>query len=182
MTTKAKAPEPVSAEYKNMVDLLAIFSDADNRLANLAAEVDSEMLEVTDSRRAEYARLQEILIKTETALEAIALAHPDWFATRQSIKTPYGSVAFRQSKVLEIPNAEVTLVLLEKESEQDKKFNLETYTRTKREINLEAFEQADESFLAKFRIRRVEKQNFKVTAAKVDMGKAVKISSAAEAA
>jgi Bacteriophage Mu Gam like protein len=173
-TNTTKPVDESSAEYKTMVDLLAVYTEAENRLAELQTEANRDFMECIDEHRPEYAQLQTILANTESALELLALKHPEWFGDRQSVKTPYGSVKFRRSSVIEATNAELSLVLIEQEAEKDEAFKLADYTRTKREINFEAFEKSDDATLAKFRLKRVEKSNFSVEAAKVNMGKAIK--------
>lgn len=174
MKAKTNTTEEQSVEYKNMVDLLAVYSEASNQLAELQAEVNSEMLAEMDSRRADYAKLQETLTKTETALEVVALAHPQWFATRKSIKTPYGTVKFTKSTRLEIKNEEVSLLLIKQRLESGTPLPRAHYIRVEEALNLEALENLDDETLKSFRINRVPVENFKVEAASVDMGKAVK--------
>ncbi|MDB6125477.1 MAG: hypothetical protein JWQ71_4470 [Pedosphaera sp.] len=161
-----------SNEFANMVSLLAVYSEASNRLEELQSEINREFLESVDEHQTEYAGLQETLTRTEAALEAVALTHPAWFQTKKSIKTPYGTLT--TSKKLHVPNEEVTLVLLEAESKADAKFQVGHFIRNTPELNLEALEKLDDDMLARLRIHRVTDQNFKVDAAKVDMGKAVK--------
>lgn len=177
MTAKAKPAADISDEYKNMVDLLAVYSDASNQLAELEVEVNAELLSQMDDHRAEYSQLQEKLTQAETALELVALAHPEWFATRKSLKTPYGTVKFTRSTRLEVPNEEVALLLIKQHAEKadpEDEFTLGAFVRTAEELNLEALEKLDDRLLRQFRINRVPTQNFKIEPARVDMGKAVK--------
>jgi predicted nuclease with TOPRIM domain len=166
--------DKTSTEYTNMLDLQALVSDCTNRLKELEAEVNNELLSEIDSRRADYAQLQESISKAEQSLELIALKHPEWFGDKQSLKTLYGSLKFQKSTCLDVVNAELSLALIDAEAAANKEFNAAHYTRTKRELNLDALSALDDATLAKFRIKRVEKSNFSVVPVKVDLGKAVK--------
>ena len=169
-------------EFTNMVNLLAVYSEASNQIIQLEAEATDERLEQMDERRLTFARLQETLTKASTALETIALAHPEWFANRKSIKTPYGTVKFKTSTKLEVPNQEVSILLIEKEAEKNPEFKHSTYLGTSTCLRLEALEKLTDAELAKFRIKRITTDNFSVEPAKVDMGKAVKESAVKEGA
>jgi len=163
-----------SIEYRNMVDLLAVHSEAHHRMAALEAELNQDLLSAMDERRRDYARLQETLSRTRSALEGIAVAHPEWFAARRSLKTPYGSLKFTRSTTLEAPNPEATILLVRMRAEKDGEFKADSYLRQSEALNLEALETLDDATLRSLRIARVTTQNFKVEAARVDMGKAVK--------
>jgi len=166
-----------------MVNLLAVYSEASNRLDELEASANGSLLELIDAHKTEYAQLQHTLAQTETALEVIALSHPDWFSEkRRSIKTPYGTVKFHASIKLEVKNEEVTLLLLDKLAQENPEFKRVDYVRAHEELNIEALEKLDDATLKKLRIDRVPNDNFSVVAAKVDMGKAVKEAVAKEAA
>lgn len=173
-TKEATAVAEQSADYKNMVDLLAVHSDASNRLGEMQVELNDEMLSAIDPRREEYAKLQKAVTESETALEVIAVRHPEWFADKKSIKTPYGQVKFTKSTSLKAPNEEASILLVKQRSERDSKFESSKFVRTREELNLEAFESMSDEELKEFRIKRVTDQNFSVKPACVDLGKAVK--------
>jgi hypothetical protein len=180
---KTQTDQPASEDFSNMVNLLAVYSEASNRLDELQALANGSLLELIDAHKTEYADLQHTLTESETALEVIALRHPEWFAKdKRSIKTPYGTVKFHASSKLEIKNEEVTLLLLDKLAAENKQFKRADYVREKEELNLEALEKLDEATLKKLRIERVPNDNFSVVAAKVNMGKAVKEAVEREAA
>jgi hypothetical protein len=184
-TAKKTPALPASPEFSNAVDLLAIFSDASNRLDELQAEANGELLELLDDKKPEYAKWQELLAKAEAALEVLTLKHPEWFsANRRSIKTPYGTIKLHSSSKLEVKNEELTIALIEHEAEEQASlaiatdgykppFDAASLLRTRKELNLEALEQLDEAALKQFRVKRLTKDNFSVVPAKLDMGKAV---------
>lgn len=176
-------PNPIEQtdDFKNMLDLLAIFSSASNGMAEMQSELNEEMLSATDPRRDEYSKPQKAMTEAESGLEVIALRHPEWFADRKSIKTPYGQVKFTRSTTLEVPNPEVCILLVNQRAEKDKQFDKTQFLRQREELNLEAFEAMSDEQLKTFRIKRVANENFSVSPAKVDLGKAVKEAAEAKA-
>jgi hypothetical protein len=175
MSTKKNKPElPTSEEFSNFVNLVAVYADASNQLEALQNDANNELLLWLDERKGDYARLQGTLAQAETALELIALKHPDWFGEKKSIKTPFGTAKLHSSTKLVVKNEETTLLLMDRESEKNKEFKKADYIRTKQELNLEALEQLDVETLTRLRIDRVTTDNFSVAPAKVDLGKAFK--------
>lgn len=168
---KAKAPNPDNNTYKNLVDLLAIFSDASNQVAALQASVEESYLGLVDSHREEYAALQKVLADAEASIRFIAAANPDWFIDPKTLKTPYGTVAFRSVTKLLIPNEEASILLLEKLFDENDRA---TFLRQSIELNREALETLDDATLKKLRITRTNETSCTVKPAKVDLGKAVK--------
>ena len=66
-----------SPAFNEMVNLLAVFSDASSRLEEIQATANSELLVLIDEHKSEYAKLQEICTRTETTLESICKSHPE---------------------------------------------------------------------------------------------------------
>jgi hypothetical protein len=175
--------EPTKEDFANLVDLLAVYSDASNRLAELEASANGALLSIVDEHKAEYAQLQKALTDAESALEVIALAHTEWFGeNRKSIKTPYGTVKFRRGAKLMVKNEEATVLLIQREGEHNPEFKAEDYLRKVETLNIEALERCDDATLKKFRVERVSEDSFSVVPARVDMGKAVKEAAEKEAA
>lgn len=176
-TTKNKTTtEPIdknSADFKNMVDLLAVFTEASNRLDAIATDTNKELMDLLDEHRADYAAAQEAASAAEAALEAIALRHPEWFESKRSVTTPYGSIKFHAGTELEIPNEEATLARLELMAARNAEFKVANYTRTKIECDKETLAKLDDATLATLGIHRVPTDNFSVKPAKVKMGKAI---------
>jgi phage host-nuclease inhibitor protein Gam len=162
------------SEFQNLVALLAVYSEADNRLKQLEAGVNERVLEIVDEERAEYATLQQKLVEAENALELIARKHPEWFATGKTLKTPYGAVALKNNPPkLNVANAEVSIVLIEAAIAQDKTGSSDKLIRTHKELNLEALAELTDEQLAKFRIKRTNSDTFTVKPATLDLGKAI---------
>lgn len=160
-----------SSDYKNLIDLLAVYAEATNRLDELQASVQGQLIDIVDEQRAAYAEAQAAVAQAEKALEAVTLAHPEWFSDkRRSIKTPYGTVSFRRSTKLDVPNPETSIILIEQLDDKDR---AATLVRSEKTLNLEALEKLTDAELRAFRIRRVTEDNFGVKAAKLDLGKAV---------
>lgn len=163
-----------TSEFKNFVELISIYTAAALELESVENSASAAQLELVDANLAEYTNLQQTITKTEEALQLIALKHPEWFAGKASIKTPYGSVKWTPSTSLEIPNEELSIELIERDLQTNLESRPGDYIRTKKELNREALETCDDAMLARYKIRRVSKKTFAVTPAKLDMGKAVK--------
>lgn len=175
---RSKTKTGPTEDFQNMVDLLAVYSAGENLLAILQEKLNEEMLSLVDKCRGEYAELQEALTKAETGLEILARRHPEWFETKKSIKTPYGTVKFHTGTHLEVTNDEATVKLLRAEEKLNPQFASDDYIRIQELPNIEALEGMDDSTLARFMVKRVKEEKFSVTAAKLDLGKAVKESAA----
>lgn len=157
-------------DFKNMVDLLAVYSEAANRMSVLQSEINGELLELVDGKKSEYSQLQKALTESETALELLARKHPEWFAEKKSIKTPYGEVKFHSSSKLKVKNEELSIYLIEEMVAADTTI----YIREEKHLNLEALEKLDDDVLMRMKIERVRDDSFSVKEAKLDLGKAVK--------
>lgn len=169
-----KLNESQDADYKNLVDLLSVYSEASNRMEALQTEANEEYLTVIDDKKTEYARLQKIISEAELSLELIARRHPEWFKEKKTVRTPYGSVRLTATEKLEIANEEVAVLLIEQEGERNPDFKAENYLRKEIILNREALETLDDQTLKRFRIKRVPGESFAAKAAKVDMGTALK--------
>jgi hypothetical protein len=181
MSKEQTAPD--SEDFKKLVEIMALYSESANDLAGLEAELNDELFALLDQYKTDYAAMQSVLTQAETELERITKLHPEWFFSRKSIKTPYGTVKYTSSTKLETENEDASITLIEREEELVKAqnegkglplFDASQFIRQKKELNLEALEKLPDSVLARFRISRVRSESFKVEAAKVDMGKAVK--------
>lgn len=160
---------PATPDFEEVIKLLAVFSAASNTLRQIEADANGELLEMIDEFKKDYAAAQEAATKAESALETICRAHPEWFQTARSIKTPYGKVQFHRGTKLDIANAEATCRLLRATlgDEQAK-----PYIRSVEEPDKEALEVLPDDQLARVMVKRVVDDSFSATAAKVDFGKA----------
>ena len=161
---------PDAQSYKNLVDLMALHAEAVGRMAALENELQQEWLELVDKRRKEYAELQHTIADSQESIEMLATLNPQWFEKAKTLKTPYGTVAFRSTTKLNVKNEEVTIVLIEQRGEEE----AAKFIRTTKGLNLEALEQLEDAELKKLRITRETTESCTVKAAKVDLGKAVK--------
>src|ERR1043166_2943602 len=144
----AKTEQPTKEDFANLVNLLAVYSDASNRLAELETTANFALLQIVDEHKAEYAQLQKALTDAEAALELIALAHTEWFGgDRKSIKTPYGAVKFHRGTKLVVKNEEAAILLIQREAEHNPEFKAEDYLRKVEALNLEALERLDDATL-----------------------------------
>lgn len=197
MSKKTNIPKEIAEheDFQNLIDLLAVYSAADIGLKKLEAKSAEKYMEAVDTDRAEYTQLQEALTKSESALELIALKHPDWFQDERHIKTPYGTVKFHASEELVVANEEVSVVLIQNAIDKLERFRdtamtngkgddiiaidaqieaLRACLRTEVTLDLNALKKLDAAKLARFRIECHPKNNFSVKPVKVDLGKAVK--------
>jgi len=175
MSAKPKnIPMPNDAEYSNLVDLLALHTEAVTRMSDLENAVQEAYLDIIDENRKLYASLQNKISESEAAIKIIALQHPEWFAAIKTLKTPYGTVGFRTTTKLDVPNEELTIALIERLPDAD------LYLRTRKFLNLEALEMLEDFQLLGFHIQRVKSDRCTVTPAKIDLGKAVKKAAEAE--
>ena len=177
MSAKTKDnPIPSDEAYANLVSLLAIHTEATNRMAALETAVNEAYLGIIDENRALYAKLQGTISESEAAIRLAALQHPEWFEAIKTLKTPYGSVGFRSATKLEVPNEELSIALIEKRDDAD------LYLRTRKFLNLEALETLQDFELKGLHIERVKSDKCSVSPAKMDLGKAVKKAAEADAA
>jgi len=168
-TTPPKTETAKAEDYKNLVDLLAIVAEGTARLGELENGLQQDYIDLVDARRKDYTQLQYAIGKAEESIEALALSNPAWFEKSKTLKTPYGSVAFRRSSKLDVKNEEVSILLLEQLGQDGLPF-----IRTAKALNLEALEKLDDSELERLRIKRVSSESLTIKPAKVDLGKAVK--------
>lgn len=159
--------ETTGEDYRTLVDELATLTDAHNRLAALDARFQEAHAElVAEMFRADYAELQEAVAAARERVETLALKHPEWFEKSKTVKTPFGSVAFRSTTKLEVRNEEMTLALADGLGKPE-------LVREKRELNREALETLDDGELKALKVKRVTSEKCTITPAKVDLGKAV---------
>jgi len=169
MSAKLKnMPIPSDAEYANLVDLLALHTEATTRMGELENAVQEAYLAIIDENRKLYASLQSMISDSEAAIKLSALQHPEWFQAVKTLKTPYGTVGFRSATKLEVANEEMTIALIERLPDA------ELYLRTRKFLNLEALEMLEDFALKGLKIARVTSDKCTVTPAKIDLGKAVK--------
>ena len=158
-----------AADFKNLVDLMAIVAEGGARLGELENGLQQDYLDLVDARRKDYASLQFAVGSAEEGIEELATKNPQWFEKSKTLKTPYGSVSFRKSTKLDVKNEEVSIVLLEQLGQDGLPF-----IRTAKALNLEALEKLDDSELDRLRIKRVTTESMSIKPIKLDMGKAVK--------
>ena len=167
--------KPDTNTYENAVKLLAVYTDAENRLAAIQQTVDEAQLATLDEHLDDYAKLQQAKTDAQAALEVIARAHPEWFEGERTVKTPYGSLHMQHTSALNVDDEEVTLALIEKAGRKP------DFVVDKPELNLKALSALPDEELAKYRITRVKSESCTVKAAKVQLGKAVKTATAKKA-
>lgn len=176
-THGGRSPTKPEDDFKNLVDLMSVYAEADNQMAQLVTTVTEGQLDVVDEHKDEYTKLQKTLVEAEAAMEIIARRHPDWFVKKATMGTPYGSVALKKNPPkLVVPNEEVTIALIQAAIKQkgDKDQSLHRLLRVKTELNLEALEDLTDVQLEEYRITRSQSDTFTIKPNKIDLGKAVK--------
>jgi hypothetical protein len=161
---------PESPAFAEVVQLMALGSEADARLKAMGAEIDQAYLDLVDEHRAEYAKLQAALAQAEAAMELYCQQNPGWFKLQKSIKTPYGKVAFRAGTSLVVKDKEATVRLIEALFGRA----AERMLHQEKSPNLEVLESWADEDLKRIMVERVRADVFRFTPAAVDMGKATK--------
>lgn len=159
-----------TTHYEGLISLLAVFTEAEIRLALIQGRANEALMDTLDGAKKEFAELQAARDGAEAEIKDLAKRHPEWCDGR-TIKTPYGTVKFTRTTSLEIPNPEVTLTLIKASS--DAEFRARA-VRVIEEPAKEALENLDDEALAKLGVKRVVSDSITVKPAKVDMGKAGK--------
>lgn len=162
-------PADPSSHYKDLVDGLAILTEATNRLAALENKLANCYVDAVDEHRKEYAALQEAVEKAETTVKDIAGMHPEWFADKKTITTPYGSIQSRSSTKLDVANEHESIKLLRQLGP-----DAAVFIRTAEELDLEALEKLPDAELARIGISRVTTESLTASPAKLNLGKAAK--------
>lgn len=155
--------------YANLVNLLAVYTEASIRLTELQAAADSTLMEALDESKPEYVQARTAVEQAEEAIKELAKAHPEWM-TGRAIKTPYGTVKFTRGTRVESLNEEATITLIETVFAERQ----EAFLRQTTELNLETLATLSDDELALIGMRRVTEDSVSVKPAKVDMGKAAK--------
>lgn len=168
-TTPPTEEKEEQKAYAELVNLQSVLSEAQARLDELQNGVQMQYIDLVDSRKKDYAKLQAAIATATEGIEFLATVNPQWFEKARTLKTPYGTVSFRRTSKLEVKNEELSIALLEQITEDAEPFI--TITKT---LNLEALEKLDDEELARLKIRRVTTDSCTVKPAKVDLGKAVK--------
>ncbi|MBI5646666.1 MAG: host-nuclease inhibitor Gam family protein [Ignavibacteriae bacterium] len=161
---------PQSSQYSNLLDLLALFTEGTSRIAELEQRASEHMIEFLDEIRAEYAQLQASVAEAQAAIESAVLQHPEWFAGKSTLRTPFGSVAKRKATSLDIQKPELTIALIQ----QDDTLDDAVYLRVVEGVNKEALNLLDDATLRRLRVRRITEEKLTVKPLSVSLGTAVK--------
>jgi hypothetical protein len=171
-----------SPEFAQFISLLSLVSRVTNDLSKIATTANEKLFEILEKEQSNFALLQSTLTEAEQELKQIALKHPEWFGTKKSITTPFGSVSTRpSSKLVPMDSEDASIALIEREAEINKEFKPEDFLHFKKSLNLEALEKKDDKELIRFRIKREKKENFSIKPAKVEVGKSVQQATSEEA-
>lgn len=155
-------------DYKNLIDLLAVYSESHARLSKMQAEINEEVLDTVDPRREEFAEIQAAASQAEEAIREIAGRNPQWFPEgAKTLKTPYGHIQSRASTSLAVPSEEATIRLIRAAGKETQ------FLRVNTTLDKEALEALKDDELAEFGIIREKGESLTIKPVALDMGKAV---------
>ena len=182
MTTTPQAPAKtttaaVDDDYQTVARLIAEHAEASLLLSQMQQVIDTNLLATASAIRPEHITLQSQIALVEDRLETLVRRHPEWFLKRKSLVTPCGTVKLTSTSKLEAQNDELSVALIERYYPEIG----ELYLRRSTELNLEALAALSDAELERLKIRRVQGENFTVTPAKVNLGKAVAAAAEKEA-
>jgi len=170
-----------AADYKNLVDLIAIYKEGRHRLAVLETELDADYTQLVENVRAEYAELQASIAAAEESIRTLVKAHPEWFADAKTVKTPDGAVQSRTTTHHEAPDEVSAIARIKaaqaraiKAGNEVLATQLGALVRVEETLNLDAAGELSVEDLARFGIVRIVDESVTVKEAKLDLGKAVR--------
>lgn len=158
----------IANPFARLIELQTAFTEADNKLAAIEAEIQPKVAAVVESQKTAWTDARAQRDEAEREIRALAERHPEWM-DGQSIKTPFGSIQFRDSKKLEIPNPDATVALIRHLVTDEKLRDLALKVQV--DPRVEVLETFETSFLAKLGVNRVATTSITVKPAKVDMAK-----------
>lgn len=166
--TAKKLPE--GPDFEEVVNLMAVGSEAAARLAEIKAETDLAYVELVDEFKSDYAKFQAALASAEAAMEVFCRKNPKWFSSAKSVKTPYGKIAFRSGTSLVVRDEEATVRLIQALHAPE----AGQFLRIQAVPDLEALEKLDDEELKRILVKRESADVFRFTPAGVELGKAAK--------
>lgn len=166
--TTAIAPTAKPSDFADLVNLLQQLTETTAALRKLEGKVTARYIDTVTDSVEEYKALQTKLGEAEAALAVIAERNPQWYAEKSNVSTPFGEVKRTSATELVIADEAATIVLIRAANRS------EDFLRVTTTVNREALEKLEDDALTKFGVSRKTTYNFKPSAAKVDLGKAVK--------
>jgi phage host-nuclease inhibitor protein Gam len=160
--------EPENPDYKNLLDLLAIVTECENRLGSIDADIQSEYLELVDAVKEDYIALQSKKAEAEQAVEILAKRNPQWFEDEKTIKSPFGQVRSTATSAISVPSLEAALRLVKLAGREAE------FIRTREELDLNALDRLKDEELALFGLVRQRAESLTIKPARVDLGKTLK--------
>lgn len=165
-------------DFARLAELQQKFNDADTKLAALEVTMNEKAQGAAHPFGPDYVVLHESKAALESDIKELFNRHPEWRGDGKSVKTPFGEVAQRTVTELEVPNAAMTVALIEAQGKTDPAFKAEDFLRIEKSPNVEALEGLGDDALAKLGVRRVKREQVTVKAAKVSVAKTVKAAKA----
>jgi len=164
----------VSQDFARFIELQQQHTATSNQIEALEVDINKGAQEAAKSSAEAYIVLREDLEKLDGELRSLFERHPEWRGEKKSVGTPFGSVEQRTATELEVPNAAMTISLIEAKGKTDPQFKADDFLHIEKEPNLEALERLSNEELAKLGVQRVTTERITVKPAKVNVAKAVK--------
>lgn len=178
-TATVNTATPIETDREKFLAAFEKFTIARNICDQLNAELQKENLNLVQEKSGEWLLATAAEADAESVALALLEAHPEWFGTKQSFKTPHGTVQKKKSKSLVMINETVTTKLIigqyapEAKSLQRLLGEAADYLHIEIKPNKEALEGLSDEQLAALGIRREESETITLKPLTVDLGKAV---------
>lgn len=165
-------PKSSPEDYTLAVATMEELTEVHHELTRLGVWMNLKIASALKQYRPRYAELLSAAVGLEALLEKMVRAHPEWFATRKSISTPFGVSKLVESTRLELDDPEVVVQRINTAALVDPELDAGVLVRRKDSPNLETLALLPDAKLGPLGVRRVTTQNFSFKPAEVDLSKA----------
>jgi|GEM_PF-2203627 len=176
ITPIAPSPAAKPTDFADLVALLDKLTSATNQLDKLQQTLDAQHLDSVRGHMPAYKEIQQAIGECEAAIQVIAERNPQWFADKKSVGTPVGEVKRTTSISLSIADPEITKTLIKAAG------RAADFIRVSEDLRVEVLETLADEELGKLGVKRITEHNYKVAAAGISLGKAVKAAEKSEKA
>lgn len=138
----------------------------------IKAEIQQAYERLLAERKTALSKHERSIEFAETVILTIAQEHPEWFADKKTLNTPFGAVHSHRSTSHKVPDEEHTIRLIKaaaaRATDDLTKARLLGLIRVREEVNIEAVEALADKELTPFRIVRVRGTSLSIKLAKAD--------------
>jgi phage host-nuclease inhibitor protein Gam len=174
---------PTAEDFQTALELLQILGESQDEIQNITAITNNHLRGVLDDVKPKYAKFQKLEIDALAELETICRAHPEWFESKKTLDTLFGSLSLRSTPPrLVVDNPEAALAKLKLYAErafdhtptgdQARAAFLARYIRTKEELNLDVLKGAGSTIIAVINGALVSEEKFSAKPASINLAKA----------